>query len=101
MRKIEELKSGLKIDDYVVLFHTFPSPRPIATANPQVVRGTKCTIKKKGDLVSEVEVFKNHKDEDNKLVARKFALKKAISEIKNKEERTILWDGINNLEQQD
>lgn len=94
----EELKSGMKLAEHTVLFHSFASERPIRTASPEVVRGTKCIIKKNGSLVAESEVLKSHLDLDNKATAREFALKKAIRTIDNKELRTIIWNSINTIE---
>ena len=93
--KKDILKNDSKIGNHTVKFHSFRSERPIRTVNSQVVRGTKCIIKSKGTLVSEAEVFKKHDDIDNKLVAREFALKKAINNIPNREVRVQLWNEIN------
>lgn len=93
-----DFKNNMKLNDHTVMFHSFPSPRPIRTESRENVRGTKCTIKKNGQLVAEAEVSKSYKDEDNKALAREYALRKAIRSIESKEIRTSFWNELNPVE---
>lgn len=88
------LKNNMKLNDHIIMFHSFPLPRPVRTESRENVRGTKCTIKKLGQLVSEAEVSKSYKDEDNKSLAREYALKKAIRNIEDKEVRKSFWNEL-------
>lgn len=87
-------KNNMKLNDHIIMFHSFALPRPVRTESRENVRGTKCIIKKNGQLIAEAEVSKSYKDEDNKNLAREYALKKAIRSIESKQTRTSFWNEL-------
>jgi len=90
-----EVKNDIVYGDYKFNFHSYRVPRPIQGAANEVVKATRCVIRKSGEMIAQADVVRNNKDQDNKVKAREFAVRKAISSIEDREVRTDIWNNIN------